>query len=154
REQKEEKGGSRVRWLSPAQLNHLGIRQALLHPPADARQPPPLRQPSYYTEHYLRTAYRLYELLIQPGEGLLLDKKALISVPHRILAYLPLEVLLKREAKRSRGAAVDFSQLPYLIHDYSIHYVPSASVWMSLKMNPLPKGTPPKELLAFGDPVY
>jgi CHAT domain-containing protein/tetratricopeptide (TPR) repeat protein len=72
---------------------------------------------------------RLYRLLIDPIEvaGLLRGSRALVIVAHEDLHYLPFAAL------RKPGAAN-----PYLVQQYVLTTVPSASVWLRLHERALP----------------
>lgn len=120
---------------------------------------------------YVTQASELYKTLIRPASKLLERKKELIIVPDGILHYLPFEVLLSSGGMKARRTPR--RQLPYLVRDYAISYVPSASVLASLR-RPLERpptlvgcvvgrgfasqreATPPpqKMFLAYADPVY
>jgi CHAT domain-containing protein len=79
-------------------------------------------------------------------------KQRLIIVPSGILHYLPFEVLLTKGEEKAL-ATMTPAQLPYLLRDYAISYVPSAAVLASLRNRPT-KSTAGKSFLAFADPVY
>src|SRR6185436_17230303 len=70
-----------------------------------------------------------------------------------ILHYLPFEVLLSSGEEKTLSAG-DSGAWPYLLRDYAISYVPSASVLASLRSQPKEKSGPRKKFLAFADPVY
>ena len=96
---------------------------------------------------------QLYRDLVEPAEKLFSGKKKLIIVPSGILHYLPFEVLLSSGVERTlaRAGSVDW---PYLVRDYAISYVPSASVLATLRSRPQEKSGLRKTFLAFADPVY
>jgi CHAT domain-containing protein len=79
-------------------------------------------------------------------------KQRLIIVPSGILHYLPFEALLTKGEERALPTTTP-AQLPYLLRDYAISYVPSAAVLASLRNRPA-KSTVAKSFLAFADPVY
>jgi CHAT domain-containing protein len=111
------------------------------------------------------TAERLYGMLIEPVRRRLPPGQPLIVVPDGILHYLPFEVLLQTSQwSRPPGLRGDqWSRPPglpgappvaagrFLIEDHDITYAPSAS---SLGSLPGGAGAKPRELLAFGDPVF
>lgn len=74
---------------------------------------------------YADPASRLYDGLIRPLN--VTEMSRLIIVPDRFLHHLPFEALLIRPPFRS-SSIPDFSKLPYLIHQSSIQYVPSAAM--------------------------
>jgi CHAT domain-containing protein/tetratricopeptide (TPR) repeat protein len=76
---------------------------------------------------YKKAAYRLYETLIAPAKDELAGKRHLLIAPDGILNYLPFEALLTRQARGEES-------LPYLLYDFSISYIPSASVLASLSL--------------------
>lgn len=96
---------------------------------------------------------QLYRELIEPAAKLLHDKQNLIIVPAGILHYLPFEVLLTAGEERELAAAGS-TRLPYLLRDYAISYVPSASVLAGLRNRTEARPARAKTLLAFADPVY
>ena len=68
----------------------------------------------------------LYRILLAPVAQYL-DKKQLLIVPDGPLNYLPFEALLTRDIN---GAEMDFSNLPYLLNEYSVSYHYSATLWL------------------------
>jgi len=74
--------------------------------------------------HWVRPLQNLYEMLISPVQaaGLLSDKNHLVIVPQGILSYLPFQALIT-EVEDSDGK----TRPHFLIEDYIISYVPSAS---------------------------
>ncbi len=83
---------------------------------------------------YPTLARSLYKRLFEPFKSML-DKRSLAIVPHGALHYLPFNALLN-----DRG---------YLIEQYSIRILPSASVIKYLHSK---KSTKAAEILAFGNP--
>jgi CHAT domain-containing protein/Tfp pilus assembly protein PilF len=73
---------------------------------------------------YAGLASRLYDRLIRPLN--VSDMTRLTIVPDRFLHLLPFEALLTRPS--NGPSAPDFTQLPYLIRQVSIRYVPSATL--------------------------
>jgi CHAT domain-containing protein/Tfp pilus assembly protein PilF len=76
---------------------------------------------------YKQAAYKLYEILIAPARNELAGKRHLLIAPDGALSYLPFDALLTRLASGEGG-------LPYLLYDYSMSYIPSASVLSSLSL--------------------
>jgi CHAT domain-containing protein/Tfp pilus assembly protein PilF len=106
------------------------------------------RPSSQNMELHYQGGHRLYRELIFPAIGELLQVRNLIIVPDSILYYLPFETLIS-EAGGTRPR--------YLVEDYAVSYVPSASILAhikeEMKERKQQKGKR-NELLAFGDPVY
>ena len=102
--------------------------------------------------NYLTQAQSLYRDLIQPAGRLLAGKRELIVVADGVLHYLPFEVLLKPGG--ADRAQIDLRQLPYLVRDYSISYVSSASVLSGLSGRHAERPRAQKMFLAYADPVY
>lgn len=99
---------------------------------------------------YKEAAHQLYKALIAPAGRAIAGKRLLIAADG-ILHHLCFEALLTEEAPRLG------SNLPYLVKRHAVAYIPSAGVLASLR-EPRPEGPgtgeAPKQLLAFGDPVY
>jgi CHAT domain-containing protein/uncharacterized protein HemY len=94
---------------------------------------------AYYREE---TAVQLYTDLIGPVEKML-QENALIIVPQGILAHLPFESLMFKQA----GRAI------YLLEKFNIKYVQSASVLAMLRTQ-YKQNIPGQGFIGFGDPVY
>lgn len=88
---------------------------------------------------YSELANTLYNQLVEPVISQL-DSKSLIIVPDQSLHYLPFEMLLTDLPSNS-----NYHDFPYLIRDYQISYVPSATV---LQMLTGQKISNPKNLFA------
>jgi len=82
-----------------------------------------------------RLSRQLYDLLIAPAGKL--EAKDLVIVPHGILHYLPFAALQNPEGR-------------YLLDDYTLRYLPSASVIPYLIPKRRPRG---QRLLALGNPA-
>ncbi len=94
------------------------------------------------------TAFALYDALLQPQEPLMRNAKHLIVAASGALGQLPLAVLPTRAWS---GTAEP--QAPWLIRQYAISSVPSASAWMSLqKLAKTPSGK--QSMMAWGDPRF
>ncbi len=95
----------------------------------------------------------LYAGLIGPAEHLIRDKKHLIFVPDGVLYYLPFEALIALHAGEARPQSL--LDVPYLIKQFQVSYVPSSSVLVQQRSDrPGKQGQAPLPLLAFGDPLY
>lgn len=73
---------------------------------------------------YSKTAYQLYQKLIQPVEEKIRGRDLFI-IPDGILCYLPFEALIKEKPEKD---SEDYSRLAYLIKDYQISYGYSATL--------------------------
>jgi CHAT domain-containing protein len=78
---------------------------------------------------YAEDAYRLYRLLLLPAAGELRGKRRLIVAPDGPLYSLSFEALLTGAVADAGGSRRD---LPYLLRERSLSYVPSASVLAQL----------------------
>jgi CHAT domain-containing protein/Tfp pilus assembly protein PilF len=97
------------------------------------------------TNAYLRTARRLYKELVEPAQAEIQGKSRLLVAPDGPLHHLAFEALLTREAQRE-------TDCHFLIEDWAVSYVPSASVLSSLEASGAGAG-PRKRLIAFA-PAY
>jgi CHAT domain-containing protein/Tfp pilus assembly protein PilF len=77
---------------------------------------------------YRQAAFKLYQALIAPARDELAGKHHLLIAPDGILSYLPFDALLTHQGQDGTGG------LPYLLYDFSISYIPSASVLSSLSL--------------------
>jgi CHAT domain-containing protein/tetratricopeptide (TPR) repeat protein len=102
---------------------------------------------------YVDLARELYRELLTPADAALAGKTHLIVAPDGPLHFLSFEALLTRDP----GAAQGFAELPYLIGDKSIAYVPSASVLAELaeprQRAVVSSGAEPLQFVGFADPV-
>ncbi len=106
---------------------------------------------------YADSAYQLYRLLLGPAEEILRDKPRLIVSPDGPLLLLSFEALLTEA-----GGGRAYHDLPYLLKEKSVTYVPSASVFAEL--GPQTDAVPAASggstaagtglFLGFADPVY
>jgi len=104
------------------------------------------------SRHFAQDSFDLYRVLIQPAAGEILGKVHLIVAPDAFLYSLSFEVLLTRPAA---GIELSEGHLPYLVRDWSISYVPSASVLAQLLAQHQPRGqswSGEKLFVGFGDP--
>jgi CHAT domain-containing protein/tetratricopeptide (TPR) repeat protein len=105
-----------------------------------------------FSSLYAQAAYRLYQTLIAPARPLLAGKRHLLISPDGPLHVLPFEVLLMENHQEDEAAT-----LSYLLWDFSVSYTPSASVLSWLAGSQLltsEGGEPPKQFLAFADPLF
>ena len=101
---------------------------------------------------FRRLASRLYQLLLGPAEEILAHKRSLVIAPDGPLYSFPFEVLLTDEIA-SRGRP--FPDLPYLLREHAISYIPSASVLEGLRMSEAEDrlGQRAKLFVAFANPL-
>jgi CHAT domain-containing protein/Tfp pilus assembly protein PilF len=94
-------------------------------------------------------ARKLYRALVEPGAERLGRNERLIIAPDGCLFEIPFEVLLRGEPDEKAG----WKKLPIMARSYSILYVPSASIYLTLKE---PREDPRYglDMLALGDPDY
>jgi len=90
-----------------------------------------------FSKAYEEPLLYLYEVLIQPIEEEISNKKNLVIVPHGMLHYLPFQALLSKEGK-------------YLLESSNISYLPSATV---LKYARAKNKGNRADLFAVGNPV-
>ncbi len=102
---------------------------------------------------YIDQARSLHRVLIEPAGKSLRRNRHLIIVPDGILHYLPFEVLLSSGDERSL-TAVGPHRWPYLVRDYAISYIQSASVLASLHRSRQARPEQRKDFLAYADPAY
>ncbi|MCF8456922.1 MAG: CHAT domain-containing protein [Bacteroidales bacterium] len=81
----------------------------------------------------------LYRFLISPFKQQLQGKEKIIIIPDGLLGFIPFETLINDEGK-------------YLIEDFDIQYIQSASVWNML--NERKYENRPMEIIAFGGAEY
>jgi CHAT domain-containing protein len=123
---------------------------------------PTLREPLYgrdEIERHIALGRQLYRILIEPAVDQLRGKSKLIIVPDGSLYYLPLEALIADDGGNSSEKGKNQLQsLPYLAKNYTVTYIPSASVLVTLEKdhntNRHKGASSQAPLLAFGDPVY
>ena len=101
---------------------------------------------------YVQEAALLFRLLVAPAGDVLADRRRLLIAPDGPLYLLPFEALLTASAAGRHGR---FEDLPYLLRDHTISYVPSASALAELDAaRPQPADGAGKSFLAFADPWY
>lgn len=91
------------------------------------------------TDEYLQSARRIYERVFKPVEPHITGESVLIMADQS-MHYMPFEVLLTEQP-----AQAEFDKLPYLLHEYTISYVPSATL---LKIMDERRPDNPRNLLA------
>jgi len=102
--------------------------------------------------NYLVEARWLYKELILPAAGLLAGRRNLIIAPDGLAHYLPFEVLLRPGGPGTTPG--QWRHLPYLVRNYAISYIPSASVLAGIEHYRDDSPRPRKAFIAFADPVY
>ena len=102
--------------------------------------------------NYWLDSQALYRDLIQPAARLLAGKKQLIIAADGALHYLPFAALLRPQG--TAPGSIEPSKLPYLVRDFAISYVPSASVLAALQQHRSDPDSRPKAFLAYADPQY
>jgi CHAT domain-containing protein len=83
-----------------------------------------------HSEHFVKTGYELYSLLIEPVSSLL-DRRVVIIVD-KVLGYIPFDLLLKEKPKVSYR----YRDHHYLLDDHAISYSYSARLWMDMRRSP------------------
>ncbi|UCE08541.1 MAG: CHAT domain-containing protein, partial [bacterium] len=97
------------------------------------------------------SAYRLYQLLIQPAEKAITLPKRLLIVPDLLMMNLPFELLIFKKPDKSEYTPSDFPTYAdkFLLHRYSFAYAPSSS-FLEVKSNPVSNKT---KVLTFANPI-
>ena len=97
----------------------------------------------------------LYQKLLQPAETLFVGKTRLIIAPDGPLYYLPFETLIVSNGTSALAKLRNLLEIPYLIKNFQIAYVPSASILVEQRKTlRKERNTASLPLLAFGDPIY
>jgi CHAT domain-containing protein len=97
----------------------------------------------------------LYRTLLGKATDYLTDKKRLIIAPDGPLYYVPFETLIEASAGDDTNKYSSLADVPYLIKQFAVSYIPSASVLVAqYSQNKTQKQSERLPLLAFGDPVY
>ena len=102
--------------------------------------------------NYLVEARWLFKELILPAGSLLAGRRNLVIAPDGLAHYLPFEVLLRPGG--SETTPEQWRHLPYLVRDYAISYIPSASVLAGIDRYRDDSPRPRKAFIGFADPVY
>ena len=104
---------------------------------------------------HIALSKELYRALLGPAEKYLRGKKQLIIAPDGPLYYLPFEALIVASSQDGATTASTPADIPYLIRQFQVSYIPSASVLVAQhKQEPTQRKTPRLPLVAFGDPIY
>jgi CHAT domain-containing protein/tetratricopeptide (TPR) repeat protein len=101
-------------------------------------------------------AHEMYRLLLGPRAEELAGIRTLIVVPHGVLNQVPLQVLVTRPGGLGAKAGLRFEnhrEIAYLIKDYAVVQVPSASALVQLRAMAPPAGNR-SAFVGFGDPVF
>lgn len=102
-------------------------------------------------EEFIFIGKYFYSILIKPLEENLKSVETLVIVPDGPLFFIPFESFIV-ESKEDNSLSQK-----YLVENYNIKYIQSASLFVKLKeLEDKNKPTKPKEktLLAFGDPIF
>ncbi len=97
----------------------------------------------------VRPAFRIYETLVKPLQPYFAGKSHLIIVPDDWLHHLPFELLVSDTSRIETD--YDFANVPFLIEDFTISYVPAATL-LNPELHSLKE--PVKGLLAVGNPTF
>lgn len=96
---------------------------------------------------------RLYRDLVAPVRGDLPEAVSqLVIIPDGILNFLPFETLIGADMSLGTGTAVS-KDPPYLLRDFTVSYVPSASVLAGLRERLRENRDHDADLVAFADPA-
>jgi len=114
----------------------------------------PLIDPKEMSEH-ISMGSRLYQVLLEPAQQLIRAKTKLIIAPDGPLHYLPFEALIASGPKSTGTDGKSLADIPYLITQAEVSYVPSASILVAqTKTQRTEQKRAQLPLVAFGDPVY
>ena len=114
----------------------------------------PLMDRKEMSEH-ISMGSRLYQVLLEPAREFIGEKQKLIIAPDGPLYYLPFEALIVSGAKNTGTDGKSLADIPYLITQAEVSYVPSASVLVAqTKAQRREQRQAQLPLVAFGDPVY
>lgn len=105
-----------------------------------------LQEPNKAYQTFCKEAYSLYKTFLE--DACLDGKKHLIIVPDRHLHYIPFEALLT--SLPSQKKSLDYSNLAYLLREYSIHYEYSAAIMIQAQQQ---QNTSNGQILGFA-PTY
>ncbi|HTR80489.1 MAG TPA: CHAT domain-containing protein [Bacteroidota bacterium] len=81
-------------------------------------------------KEYIDKSLRVDSVLIQPIEKHLVNARQLLIIPDGALYYLPFEALISKPTVVSTNESINFSNLNYLVKNYSISYSYSASFYV------------------------
>jgi CHAT domain-containing protein len=102
--------------------------------------------------HFAQDSYALFRVLLQPAGDELRSKPRLMVAPDGMLYSLSFEVLVTAPLQ---GSGPPGRELPYVIRERSVSYIPSASVLAQLVTLRRPADEPPRSeklFVGFGDP--
>jgi CHAT domain-containing protein/tetratricopeptide (TPR) repeat protein len=100
---------------------------------------------------FRRQSSKLYRLLVGPAAKVLAGKHSLLIAPDGPLYVFPFEVLLAGET-----TGLSYPDLPYLLRQHAVSYVPSASVLKGLReaeAREPPREPQEKAFVAFANPL-
>lgn len=100
----------------------------------------------------LDMAWRLYGVLFAPVAEFLAGVNHLIVVPDGPLTELPFSVLVTRALPSARLPLDRFRDLPWLIRDHALSYLPAVSSLAALRGTPGSGSKAFRPLIGFGDP--
>jgi CHAT domain-containing protein len=98
----------------------------------------------------LKTAYSLYQGLLQPLSGKLAGVDHLIVVPGGVLSSLPLSLLVTQPP----GDGQDYSNAAWLIRSMAVSQMPSPRAFLALRAERDRHATAPRAFLGVGDPNF
>jgi CHAT domain-containing protein/Tfp pilus assembly protein PilF len=117
-----------------------------------------LRQPLIGADEissHIELGQKLYRELLGPAEEIIRRKKHLVIAPDGPLHYLPFEALIISQGQSGSRRRTKLSDVEYLLKQYRVTYIPSASVLVAQRGARQTNFTTARQpLLAFGDPVY
>lgn len=91
-------------------------------------------------EEFVNASYLLYQLILEPVEQHIRGEKLLVMADQS-LHYAPLEMLLPEQTQPD----LPFYQMPFLLRDYAISYIPSMTVFHEMDKR---RNGDPRNLLA------
>lgn len=110
---------------------------------------------SVKTSFDLAASHRLYKALLQPLQNVIGQKKHLIIVASDALTGLPFQVLVTDPPPTGgRSESEIYRQAGWLIKRHALTTLPSIASLKALRQFADKRTSPPKALIAFGDPVF
>ncbi|MFN0042174.1 MAG: CHAT domain-containing protein, partial [Alphaproteobacteria bacterium] len=104
----------------------------------------------------VKTAYALYQALLQPVEKGWHGAKNLIVVPHGALGFLPISVLPTKSVPQAKDGPIAFASyrgVPWLARSHAVTMLPSVASLKSLRG--LKAASPARQaFVGFGDPLF
>jgi tetratricopeptide (TPR) repeat protein len=136
----------------------------------DQAQNPELTTNSLLAPFDVAGSHRLYQVLFSEVKNYLGGVKHFIFVPDEVLLPVPFGALITNSEGdpfqrltelHNLGKTLDprdqnltdYAKLPWLIRDYTVTVLPSATSLRALRQIPRAKPSDPEPLIAFGDPV-